>query len=107
MPKCKPVADHNGTLYGWTIFCPGCRHEHVIHAGEKGWKFNGDFQCPSFSPSLLVYPHEEFVDDEDIESGTRETPRCHSVITNGNIAFCSDSTHELKGQTVPLPELYV
>jgi hypothetical protein len=30
---------------------------------------------------------------------------CHSVITDGKIFFCSDSTHVLKGTTVDLPDI--
>jgi hypothetical protein len=29
---------------------------------------------------------------------------CHSFVTEGRIEFLSDSTHELAGQTVPIPE---
>ena len=28
--------------------------------------------------------------------------RCHSFVTDGKIRFLGDSTHKLKGQTVPL-----
>ena len=30
---------------------------------------------------------------------------CHSFITDGRIQFLGDCTHELKGQTVELPEV--
>ena len=30
--------------------------------------------------------------------------RCHSIITDGKIQFCGDCEHELKGQTVDLPD---
>jgi hypothetical protein len=36
--------------------------------------------------------------------GTPGRPRCHSVVTNGMISFCADSTHALAGQTVRLED---
>ena len=38
--------------------------------------------------------------DEDNLSGV-----CHYFVTNGQIIFCGDCTHAMKGQTAPLPEL--
>lgn len=31
--------------------------------------------------------------------------RCHSVVTDGRIMFCTDSTHALAGQTVDMPDI--
>lgn len=83
--------------YGWAFFCPGCNHVHVY---LDTWKFNGDHNAPTFTPSLLVFV-PEFIDD-----GVK-IPRqtvCHLFITNGQIRFCSDSAHKLKGKTVPMSD---
>lgn len=72
---------------GYYYFCPGCNELHYL----KGWTFNEDFEHPTFSPSVVVHVTKD------------ET--CHSFVKNGNIEFLLDSTHNLKGQTVPVPNL--
>lgn len=83
------------------INCPGCKEHHFLHTilmpdGSPGWGFNGDFNKPTFTPSLLVrWPN--------LKEKTEVI--CHSFITNGNIQFLGDCTHDLKNQTVELPEV--
>ena len=75
--------DRPGT---YLIWCPGCKIPHVF---DSRWSFNGDFDKPTFKPSMLVnksYPES----------------RCHSFVTDGEIRFLGDCAHELKDQTVPL-----
>lgn len=72
------------------IFCPGCQEAHALQVtGSKAWTWNGDLEKPTFSPSLLCV----------------SKIRCHSFICNGRIKFLGDCEHDLKGQTVDLPEL--
>jgi hypothetical protein len=59
--------------------------------GNPQWIFNGDVDKPTFTPSLLVF-------------GSVPEKRCHSFITDGKILFLDDCFHELKGQTVEIPE---
>lgn len=119
----------NDDRYLW-FTCPGCKSIHspniktiepvtvapyqigdVKYPGYTSpaippWKFNGDFDRPTLSPSLLVRTgkyvpgHEDF-DDE----GYNLSSICHSFITDGNIQFLSDCTHELAGTTVPLDDI--
>lgn len=72
------------------IFCPGCGCGHMF---DKRWTFNGDLDKPTFRASMLVR-HHRF--GKDI--------LCHSFVTDGRIEFLSDSTHELAGKTVDLPD---
>jgi hypothetical protein len=86
-----------------TFFCPGCKCGHGINTepnkpnGMGGfvpvWTFNGDFEKPTIRASVLVNH------GNDGRNG-----RCHSFVTDGNIQFLDDCTHELKGQTVPLED---
>lgn len=86
----------DGAHYGWTLWCPGCEQRHVIPTGALDWTFNGDTERPTFSPSVKhTWTHGE----------QREPRCCHYFIKDGAIEFCSDSTHSLAGQTVPLSEL--
>jgi Family of unknown function (DUF6527) len=76
-----------------TVFvfhCPGCGYGH--HIDTTRWRFNGDMVRPTVNPSVLVNA-----------SGLSAVPRCHSFILDGQIQYLSDCTHELAGQTVPLP----
>jgi hypothetical protein len=59
--------------------------------GTGNWTWNGDTEKPTLRPSILT---------SDGKGGTR----CHSWVTDGNVQFLDDCTHEFKGQTVPLLE---
>lgn len=80
-----------GRLLFW---CPGCDGAHYVQIGDgpgPRWSFNGDYDRPTFQPSILV------------EGSMRDGPmRCHSFVTDGQIQFLGDCTHALAGQTVPL-----
>ena len=95
----------------YRFHCPGCNDTHLFWvknlrnapvwkaAGdgrEQGpvWDFNGDVERPTVRPSILVTTR--FPDHTKI---------CHSFITDGKIQFLGDCTHELRGQTVELPEV--
>lgn len=77
------------------IYCPGCNTHHAFttqHPTFAPWTWNGSIDSLTFSPSLLCnadYPES----------------RCHSFVTNGKIQFLNDCYHELKNQTVDLPEI--
>lgn len=82
------------------IFCPGCKCGHGIWTTKRNgneciWEFNGNLEKPTVSPSLLVHGFNEI---------TNKEYRCHSFIKDGKIQFLNDCSHELKGQTVDLPE---
>jgi hypothetical protein len=68
--------------------CPGCGYIHALSPDVH--KFNGDLDKPTFSPSLLQNFSPERI--------------CHSFIADGRIQFLGDCWHQLKGQTVELPE---
>lgn len=83
--------------------CPACRNMHRVPLDETvqpngcKWTWNQDMDFPSFDPSIKI---------EEFEPLTQKLKyRCHSIVTGGKIAFQSDSTHTLAGQTVPLPEI--
>ena len=114
MAKAKIWGDWEPEKYkgNVAIKCPGCNCHHVIATvvpfgnGAK-WSFNGDMEKPTFTPSLLVrtgkyVPGHENMDEEGFEG---MSSICHSFISNGFIQFLNDCTHELKGQTVELPQI--
>lgn len=75
------------------FMCPGCKYGHCVITPR--WQWNGRFDEPTFSPSVLTGHNPPDFNEN----------RCHSFITDGNIQFLSDCWHELKGQTVALPDL--
>jgi hypothetical protein len=93
--------------------CPGCEDIHGIQVGEgpgPRWGFNGDFDKPTFTPSVLVRGTRRITDDEHrrIMAGEKIKPDpvvCHSFVRDGQIQFLGDCTHTLAGQTVPLPAM--
>lgn len=61
--------------------------------GTGNWTWNGDTEKPTLRPSILndFRPHSPLV--------------CHTWITDGQVIFLTDSTHELSGQTLDLLEI--
>lgn len=72
----------------WVFWCPGCEGYHQF---DERWTKSGTDELPTFQPSLLVSP-----DDPSI--------RCHLFLQDGKLKFLGDCHHDLKGQTVDLPE---
>lgn len=97
---------------GLTFWCPGCNEAHQIKVGEGAgprWGWNGNAERPTFTPSVLVRGTQWLTDDEHarLMRGEHVEPRpmcCHSFITDGQIQFLGDCTHELANRTVPLPD---
>lgn len=95
------------TKTGFIHYCPACDEaHHYVTDGSRGWTFNGDVERPSFSPSMKI-TWGRFADPSyKAEPGEEDLSGiCHYFLTNGELQFCSDSTHALSGKTVPLPEL--
>jgi len=102
-------------------WCPGCNEPHgiTIEGGPPSWIFNGDYDRPSFSPSVLCFTtHTLDDDDKSLPAPVRET-LCHYFIKTGAelagraqnldptksyIDFCGDSPHALSGKIVELPD---
>ena len=89
--------DFVGTL---DALCPACGFEHSFRVYLEGhgnwdadiWTFNGNYEKPTFSPSML----------SNQDRSQEHHPRCHSLLTDGIWHFLSDSTHAMAGQSVPM-----
>ena len=116
------------TLEGGRVafWCPGCGGAHQIMVSRDAapdgpcWGFDGDGDCPTFTPSILVRGVRIDGGDAEIERiiDTYQLPEdrermltdrrintvCHSYVTKGRILFLQDCTHHLAGQTVDLPD---
>ncbi len=103
-----------GRLMFW---CPGCQGAHAVKVEGPGpcWGFNGDYEKPTFTPSVPVQSGHYIPGHRGPDCWCTynakhpDKPRvfectvCHSFVTNGRIQFLGDSTQALAGQTVPLP----
>ena len=87
--------------------CPGCGERHMVRTGAGAgprWGFNGDYDRPTFTPSVLVTWSEPSDVPEEFDDTSKDQKKvCHSFVTDGHIQFLGDCTHALAGQTVPLP----
>lgn len=88
------VKDYGQGHYGF--FCPGCLCDHVVRVSADrqnaggNWGWNGSFEMPTFTPSILVF-------------GGFPEMRCHMFVREGKIEFLNDCYHALKGQAVDMP----
>ena len=87
------VVDVRNGFFRWS--CPGCGHDHVLRTSDDPlvmcwpstgakWTWNGDMVKPTLSPSVNLPGY------------------CHFFMHDGQLQFCGDSAHALKGQTVPM-----
>lgn len=84
----------------WLIHCPACNHPHGFIPGR--WTFNDNFEKPTFHPSMKITVNPK---DHKYHNPNAKTSVCHSIVRNGRIEYCSDCTHDFRGQTVDLPEI--
>lgn len=95
----NPLKEYGYVASDYIFFCPGCNCHHGVWTTERNgrnaiWEFNNNVDTPTVNPSILV------------TSGNEKGPTiCHSFIREGKIEFLSDCTHELKSQTVELPDI--
>ena len=88
-----------------SAFCPACDFEHSFRVDLEGhgewekqdapnaaWEFNGDYDCPTFSPSMGA----------NLRQQQEHHPLCHSFLEDGHWRYLKDCTHAMAGQTVPI-----
>lgn len=74
---------------GLMFYCPACKTSHGVNIGPAGWRWNGRPESPTFEPSLLSVAGDL---------------RCHCFVRDGRIEYLSDSSHDMKAQTVSIPD---
>lgn len=96
----RHVNDHGNKYDALMFVCPGCALDgssglHILPVNSTtkspAWDFNGNFEKPTLSPSILTGKGSENV--------------CHSFLTDGVFQFLEDSTHAFAGKEVPMPDL--
>ena len=80
--------------------CPACGFEHSfsvdleghgLHVGDT-WSFEGDYENPTFSPSML----------SNRDKDDKHKPICHSFLKNGVWEYLKDCTHEMAGKHISM-----
>lgn len=93
------------TQTGYVHWCPACEGVHSYTTEERQtngarWFFDGNVEAPTFTPSMKI----TWGKMADPKGDWPEGGCCHYFVTNGQIKFCDDSTHDMRGKTVPLPD---
>ena len=70
------------------FYCPACNEYHTVN---DSWRFNGNFEKPTFSPSISVTWGNDKL--------------CHSFIVDGKIRYLKDCTHEFAGKTIDMEDI--
>lgn len=91
MPKLKETGESPDYLF----YCPGCKCDHGLWTSNKNgnnviWKFNGDLNKPTVTPSLLIKHGKNIV--------------CHLFIKEGMLKYLHDCSHELAGETIEMED---
>ncbi len=107
MSACGVLRILEGNLLAF--WCEGCK---TMHAVNTGWAFNGNYDHPTFTPSILIrgghfaQPNKPCWCTYNVEHPDKPTKfeciLCHSFVTDGMIQFLSDCSHHLAGQTILL-----
>lgn len=92
-----------GQIAHW---CPACKGLHPFaietrnHSGAI-WTWDNNVERPTFSPSMNIrigpYPAEP--------GQPGRTDVCHYFLRGGQIQFLGDCTHDMRGQTVEMPDM--
>jgi hypothetical protein len=85
--KVEESRNQEGELVGYLVTSPGSGATVCFYKDK--WYFNGDFDKPTFRPSMLIYPNNLHGRD-------------HFFVTDGRIEYLSDSDHALSGKTVDM-----
>ena len=74
------------------FYCPACKR---IHSFNDSWMYNKNAIKPTVTPSLKVTGKDE--------NNNWEPFVCHSYISDGNILYLADCTHDYKNRSILLP----
>lgn len=71
----------------WLFWCPGCDEYHQV-PDDGRWTFNGNYDMPTFTPSIVTHISEGKV--------------CHIFIRDGRIEYLGDCHHSMANSIVDM-----
>ena len=112
------VIKHNARLWErrgetksyFLFWCPGCGCGHVFQCGDgfahpQRWEFDGNYDNPSFSPSLRMFTRVTREEgDRLVDTGEQQTT-CHLHVQAGELRYCGDCPHAMNGKTIPMQDI--
>lgn len=107
--KMRRMGSSEGSPGGLAHYCPACKQMHLFSldgynsSGAK-WRWDGSVEAPSFIPSMNIRCNMPGMDGYQPDAGSSV---CHYYLSGGMIGFLPDCTHEMRGLSVPLPDLPV
>lgn len=101
MTRVKPGSQDGGIEFiQWNCPATGDWFLIVVKAPASytrpAWEWNGDVENPTLTPSVSRKTFER--------DGVTVKTINHFFVTDGNVQFLEDCTHDKKGQTLPLQE---
>ena len=88
-----------GVIANLSALCPACGFEHSFRVDLDGhgkwesvWKFDGNYDSPTFNPSMGA----------NLLRMEEHHPICHSFLRDGVWQFLGDCTHAMANQNVPM-----
>lgn len=94
------------------FYCPACKTLHVF---DERWTFNGNYECPTFTPSLRTSSGHYVagsrrqpdgncgICEKAKERGVRSICGvCHLNVIDGKIQFHADCTHAMAGSVIEM-----
>lgn len=89
-----------------SFWCEGCNSPHSIYIEgdtRPTWKFDGNTEAPTMTPSVLITWKEPSDVPEEFDDESKDVSKCcHLFVTKGELVYLSDCTHELAGQKRPM-----
>ena len=93
-------------------WCPACKIHHVI---DDKWTYTGTEEKPTVRASVKAHwvktpdpmPRDEddkLILGKDGRIKGAEDMVCHHFITDGEIKYLNDCTHEFAGKTLPMED---
>lgn len=109
--KIKPCKNRDtGQLNGNIFFIDVATHRQIELSTQTQWiknqlvhKFNGDYENPTLATAVLILDGKDVGNEIDLDL-TKAITINHFIIQDGYIRYLPDSTHQLKGRTVLLPD---
>lgn len=96
--KLEKVEKKHPNDFDYIYPCQGCGTHHGIRTVKEGvgpvWKLSGGVDYPTVTPSVKV-----------TSRNAKGPTVCHFFITNGQIRYLDDCTHDLAGQTVDMEDV--
>ncbi len=71
--------------------------------GTPNWTWNGSVEAPTLKPSIKTTTTRPVANPIEGKPDMEEVI-CHSWLNDGMVQFLDDTTHELRGKTVPLED---